>query len=320
MLVLNNTDIAQLLSFQEVIEAVETALIDNEKKKCFAPQRLHFDREENTFLVMPSFSESHFGTKLVSVVPDNSTKQLPVTNGVMILNDAKTGMPLAIFNAAKLTALRTGALGAIGIKYMTPPNVSSIGLIGCGVQGIHQALFACSVRQIEIIYCLERTPESVQKLAFEINHFFPNVTIVPCKTAEEILSLTDVIVAASRSAEPVLPDNPDMLQGKHFISIGSYKPDMQELPDSVFRLAGKLAIDSDGARKEVGDIINPIKKGLITEENVFTLGKVLTNEQQINVNQTTVYKSAGMALFDLFVAQEMYKAAVAKKAGQLIQL
>ncbi|WP_158267124.1 ornithine cyclodeaminase family protein [Chitinophaga niastensis] len=315
MLVLNNHEIAGLLSLDEVIATVEAALIANEQNSCLVPKRMHIDWGENTFLSMPSFSDTYFGTKLVSVVPGNNKQQLAVTNGAMLLNDAHTGFPLAIMNAAKLTALRTGALGAIGIRYMTPPDINTVGLIGCGVQGIQQAIFACAVRPVTKIYCLQRSATSMTAFTAELREQFPSVAVIPCKDAATILQHTNVIIAASRSATPVLPNDTRLLENKHFISIGSYKPDMQELPDHVFRLSGKLAIDSVFAKTETGDIINPLRKGILQEKDVFTIGKLLTGEVKVDVTGTTAYKSAGMALFDLFMAKALYEAAKARNIG-----
>ncbi|RBL90366.1 ornithine cyclodeaminase family protein [Chitinophaga flava] len=315
MLVLNDNEISGLLSSEEVIATVEAALVANEQNSCVVPKRMHIDWGENTFLSMPSFSDTYFGTKLVSVVPANRSQQLAVTNGAMLLNDASTGFPLAIMNAAKLTALRTGALGAIGIKYMTPPDIDSIGLIGCGVQGIQQAIFATAVRPVKKIYCLQRSAAGMTTFTAALRRYSPSVQIVPCNDVITILQQTDVIIAASRSATPVLPDDASLLENKHFISIGSYKPDMQELPDHVFRLSGKLAIDSVFAKVETGDIINPLRKGILQEEDVFTIGKLLTGEVKIDVTRTTAYKSAGMALFDLFMAKALYETAKARDIG-----
>ena len=87
------------------------------------------------------------------------------------------------------------------------------------------------------------------------------MTITPGDDVGELLARTDVVIAATTSAEPVLPDDPALLAGKHFISVGSYRPAMQELPDAVYRLAGHLVLDSDFARHEVGDAINRLKRG-----------------------------------------------------------
>jgi len=318
MLVLNNNDIGSLLSFQQVLQAVEEAMVFYEKEPDAVPRRMHLDHGPDTLLCMPSFGKEFFGTKLVSVVPGNTAENLPVTNGLMVLNDTRTGLPLAILNASKLTALRTGAVGAVGIKYMTPENSSSVGLIGCGIQGMHQAVFACSVRPVNTIHVLVRTKETFQRTKEFIREHHPRVKVKPNASSEELLSKTDIIIAASRSATPILNNHSPLLRGKHFISVGSYKPSMQELPDEVYRLAGQLVIDSEFARHETGDTVLPVKKGILKEENIFTIGKLITGEKKTDRNATTVYKSAGMALFDLFVGQSLYLAAKEKKAGTTV--
>ncbi|HOY17921.1 MAG TPA: ornithine cyclodeaminase family protein [Haliscomenobacter sp.] len=320
MLILNNEQISSLLSLEEITAAVESAMVSYENQSSSVPRRMHLDHGENTLLCMPSFGGGYFATKLVSVVPGNKNKALPVTNGALLLNDAETGLPLALMNAAKLTALRTGALGAVGIRYMTPANIDSIGLIGTGVQGLHQAIFACSVRPIQTIYSLYRQAEGFEKLRYFVQQHYPAVKVVACKMAEELLEKTEVLIAATTSASPVLPNDAALLRGKHFISIGSYKPNMQELPAAVYQLAGQLAIDSEFARHETGDIINAVERGWVLAENVYTIGKLITGARQIDVHQTTAYKSAGMALYDLFTARALYQKAVETGIGVEVAL
>jgi ornithine cyclodeaminase len=319
MLILSNTEIANILSLAEIIEAVEDALVAYEKKETFVPKRMHLDHGNNTLLCMPSFAKHYFGTKLVSVVPGNRDRSLPVTNGAMVLNDTETGLPLALLNASKLTALRTGALGAIGVKYLAPRSETTFGLIGCGVQGLHQAIFICAIRKMSKVHFLHRSDESALNLISFIKEHHPDQLVEACYSVEELLSKTNIIVAATSSL-PILPNEPELLRGKHFIGIGSYKPSMQEFPDEVYKLAGMLAIDSEFARHETGDIINPLKAGFIKEENVFAIGKIILGERTVDVNKTTAYKSAGMALFDLFVAQRMYEQALRKNIGTNVLL
>ena len=188
-------------------------------------------------------------------------------------------------------------------------------MIGCGVQGIHQAVFACSVRSLSTVHYLHRSDEGATRLTSFLDSYFPGVSIVASHSPEELLSKTNVVITATPSTEPVLPNEENLLKGKHFISIGSYKPSMQELPDAVYKLAGKLFIDSEFARVEAGDCINPVKNKILKESDIYTIGKILTKEQTVDVHQTTVYKSAGMAVFDLFVAQAMYEKAIKSKIG-----
>jgi ornithine cyclodeaminase len=129
-----------------------------------------------------------------------------------------------------------------------------------------------------------------------------------------------VVITATTSSERVLPDEPSLIKGRHFISIGSYKPTMQELPDCVYRLAGRLVIDSEFAREEVGDVINPVRKGILKEADVFSIGKLITGQRSVDLCRTTAYKSVGMALYDLYVAQAFYEAAVHKGIGHHVHL
>lgn len=320
MRILNNQQINGLLQLNEIISAVEAAMITHEDQSSAVPQRMKIDYGNNTLLCMPAFSYNFFSTKLVSVVPGNTALQLPVTNGILVLNDAKTGLPLAMMNAAKLTALRTGAIGSLGIKYLTRENSNSIGLVGSGFQGIHQAIFACCVRPIKTVYCLYRSEAAFRNLTAFINQYCPEVKTQACQTAEELLQRTQIIIAATTSDTPVLPEADSLLENKHYFSIGSFKPTMQELPDGVYRLAGQLVLDSEFARHEAGDAINPVKNGILDKEQVFSLGKVILGQRKIDINKTTAFKSTGMALFDLFVAEAMYKAAVDNDIGYEVEI
>ncbi|MBI1767890.1 MAG: ornithine cyclodeaminase family protein, partial [Bacteroidetes bacterium] len=283
MLILDNEQVGKLLSLQQVIDAVEEAIIAYENKSALVPKRMHLDNGKNTLLCMPSWGSDSFGTKLVAIAPDNAIKNLPVTNGAMLLNDAATGIPLALINASKLTALRTGAIGAIGVKYITPESETSIGLIGCGVQGTHQIIFSCAVRPIKTVFYLQRSSTKIDDITSLVNEHHPAIRLIPCRTVEEILERTNIVIAATTSVIPVLPSNESLLKGKHFISVGSYKPSMQELPDAVYKLAGELCIDSEFARFETGDIINPIKLGFIEGKNVYSIGKLLLKQRNLDV-------------------------------------
>jgi len=318
MLVLSNQQVGELLSLQEVIDTVEKAIIDYEKKLAVVPKRMHIDNGKNTLLCMPSWGADVFGTKLVAVAPDNATKNLPVTNGAMLLNQGDTGMPLALINASKLTAMRTGAFGAIGLKYITPNDESSIGLIGCGVQGAHQLIFACAARPINTVYYFDLSTAKLPDLLDLMKLHHPQVKLVPCKTPEEVVKHVNIVISATTSSNPVFANDEKLVIGKHFVSIGSYKPTMQEFPDAVYKLAGELSIDSEFARYETGDIINPLNNGLISEENVYTIGKLVMGERKLNTAKTTVFKSAGMALFDLYVAQLAFEEAINKKIGTTV--
>jgi ornithine cyclodeaminase len=321
MLALSAIDVLRLLTPAETVALVESAARATAGSADWVvPQRQHVKWAEGTLLTMPAIGAGAMAVKLVSVVPGNAARKLPVTNGLVVLADAGTGLPLAIMDAAAVTAMRTGAVGALGLKYLSPAGAGSVGIVGAGVQGAWQAITACAVRPVRTVFALRRSAAAFERFRATLAAHAPGVTVVACESASELLSRTDVIVTATTSAEPVLPDDPALLAGRHFIAIGSYERHMRELPDAVFRLAGRLVLDSEFARHEVGEAVRPVAQGILRDTDLFTIGELICGTRTVDVAGTTAYKSAGMALYDLYVAKALYEAARRGSVGQEITL
>jgi ornithine cyclodeaminase/alanine dehydrogenase-like protein (mu-crystallin family) len=335
MIVLTENDLKQLVTPTVLVDAVQSAALAAIAGNAVVPPRLHVQwAPQRTLLAMPSAAMdatqgiAAMGTKLVSVVPDNAARGLPVTNGLMVISNWETGLPVAILNAATLTAQRTGAVGALGMRCLTPSHIDAIGIIGCGVQGTWQAIFACAVRPVRAVYFLSRSEESGARfestVRAQVEWFSPEcaarLQFKRCQDARDLIRKADLIVTATTSTEPVMPGEAQLLNGKHFIGIGSFRPDMQELPDAVCELAGSLVIDSEAARHETGDVLGPVSRGVLKTENVFHIGEVIAGRRVIDTERTTAYKSVGMALFDLYVATLFVEAAQRQGIGQSVAL
>lgn len=321
MIALSATDVLRLLTPAQTVALVESAaLAAAGSTDWVVPARQHVKWAQGTLLTMPAIGAGAMAVKLVSVVPSNARRKLPVTNGLMILADSGTGLALAIMDAAALTAMRTGAVGALGLKYTTPAGVASVGIVGAGVQGAWQAITAGAVRPVRTVFALRRSAAAFERFCTTLAAHAPGVTVVACESAAEVLSRTEVIITATTSADPVLPDDPQLLAGRHFIAIGSYERHMRELPDAVFRLAGHLVLDSEFARHEVGEAVRPVEQGILKEADFSTIGELASGRRTLDVARTTAYKSAGMALFDLYVAKALHEAARRRGVGQEVTL
>ena len=320
MLVLNANDLIGLLPPTKIIDAVEAALRAHLAGSIVAPPRLHLHWDDHTLLAMPAANKTAAAVKVVSVVPSNASRNLPVTIGAMLLSDGTTGAPMAILNSGALTAQRTGAVGALGVKYLTPPDIRTVGIVGCGVQGAWQAIFACAVRPVAEIFVYSRSMSSFERFSELVCGHVPNIRITAVGSARELLERTSLIVAATTSPEPVLPDEPALLENKHFISVGSFRPTMQELPNSVYRLAGQLAVDSEHAAHEVGDVINALQAGLVQKTDVFSIGECVLGKRVVDASRTTAYKTVGAAMYDLFAAEAFYRAAKTQGVGLEVAL
>jgi ornithine cyclodeaminase len=270
--------------------------------------------------MMPAAAEGCVGVKLVSVVPANAKRNMPLVQGVMILSDAVSGRPVALMEAASLTALRTAAVGAVGVKHTTDAASDTVGIVGCGTQGVWQATFACAVRPVKELFVFNRSQGAIRSFTEQVSRNTPHVQITPCQSVDQLLSRTSIVITATSSSDPVLPNKSEQIAGKHFVSIGSFRPSMQELPDIVYQLSGQLIIDSEAALHEVGDVINPLKKGLVKPTDIFTLGPLIRGERAIDIARTTVFKSVGMALYDLFVAKALLDEAKRRGVGRDIDI
>jgi len=288
------------------VTAMEQAFIDTAQGVVEVPQRVHIDRGPNTLLLMPCFGSSYFSTKLVSVFPNNLLKKEPMIYGSVLLNDGQTGRPLAVMDGSKLTAMRTAAVGAVGIKYLASEEASNLGVVGLGIQGFHQALFACTQRSIRTLRIMDHSREVMARFTDRFNAFYPAIKVIPCSSAEELCKASEIIITATGSHQHVVPAHGGWWKGKTIVGIGSYKPDMREFPDEIFMDLEQVFVDTPVALGETGDLVAPLKTGLIDEAQIFPLWDLILDRVKPS-GETRFFKSVGMAAFDLYGAKLVFE-------------
>lgn len=203
-------------------------------------------------------------------------------------------------------------MGGVGIRHLSRKNCHTVGIVGAGVQGFHQAIYACAARDIRTIYIFNHSSRDlddyVDRLEKAIDN--PGTKVVQCKTVEELTAKSDIICATTPSTEPVLPDDKELLRGKCIIAIGSYTPEMREIPDAVWDLVDKVYIELPYACEECGDLSQPIKEGRLTSDKIVLMSDYLASkEEEADTGKTTYFKSVGMGLFDVCIAQRILEEA-----------
>ena len=309
MLLIDSDTIGNAAPIRDWIAAMEQAFIDTAEGKVYVPLRTHLDRGKNTHLVMPCFGERFFSTKLVSVFPENLKKEEPIIYGSVILNDGDSGKPLAVLDGSKLTAMRTAAVGSVGINYLADKDADSLGIIGLGIQGFHQALFACQIRPITKLRIFDRTPSTAARFQERFRAFYKEIEIIPCKSALELCNLSNIIITATGSHFPVVPKEGRWWKGKTLIGIGSYKPDMREFPDEIFSELNHVYVDTLHGLLEAGDLIGPVRNKVLMEDHILPLSDLILKKNQLK-GETQFFKSVGMAAFDLYGAKLVYEKSV----------
>ncbi|AKO93049.1 ornithine cyclodeaminase family protein [Priestia filamentosa] len=325
MLILNTEDQKSLADMNEIIEWAAISLKEFSAERTVTPIRsaLPFGEGQNTALVMPSVAEGlgSLGLKVVNVAPHNKKLGKKTINGVVMLSDCETGEPLALLEGSYLTMMRTGALSGVATKYLSREDSKKLCVIGTGEQakGLIEAVLA--VRDIEEILLYNRTEQKAQEFAEYIkNKFSKQVRVY--SDPNDAVSEADIVVTTTNSSTPVFSET--LRSGVHVNAVGSFRPTMQELPSHVISQADKVVVESkEAALEETGDLQVPIQEGTFNPSNIYgELGRIVNEEYKGRENnqEITVFKSVGLAVVDIVIAQYFYKKAIENKVGTSIQL
>lgn len=313
MIFLGKEEVEKLVDPNEIMDQIEEAYRIFGADAYYMPPRPVIEHENKTLIYMPCFTEDIIGTKMLTIFPENAKLGLPSLDGLVILNDRTTGAPLAIMDGQAVTAWRTGAVGGVGIRHLSRKDARTVGIVGAGAQGFHQAVYACAARNIETVYIWNHSNRDLRDFMARLKKTIadPAVEVVQCKTVEELVKASDIICTATPSEEPVLPNDRELLEGKCIIGIGSYTPQMREIPDVIWDLVDNVYIELPYACEESGDLSQPLAEGRLTMDRVVLMDKFLASgadEDEI-AKKTTYFKSVGMGLFDVCVAQKLLEKA-----------
>jgi len=320
MLVLDGKTIEGMVDPKEMVNMAEAAFRIFKRGSFTMPERYGVEKDGRTLLYMPCFTEEFFGTKILTLIPENRQRGLPSIDGMVILNDKDTGEQLAVMDGKSITAWRTAAVGAFGASRLAYAGAECVGIVGCGVQGMHQAVCICAVRGIKRVALYDKYKD-LSLVESELKKLLPAGTeCVKCASAAELLRCSDIVVTTTFSNEPVLPDDAALLKGKCYIAVGSYKPYMHELPDGLFSLADRVYVDLMHACEESGDIITPLERGLLRKDDIHLIHELLEGGSAPQPGATAVFKTVGMALMDIYAAGFFYKKALELGIGQRAEL
>lgn len=308
MIVLSRKEIEEFMNLNEMMDQIEEAYRIFGTGEYYMPPRPSVEHENKTLMYMPCYTKDVIGTKILSIFPENAALGLPSIDGVVLLNDPVTGTPVAVLDGQAVTAYRTGAVGGVGIRHLSGKDCHTVGIVGAGVQGFHLALYACAAREIHTVYIYNHSSrdltEYLDRLEKTIDN--PAVKVVQCKTVEELVRKSEIICTATPAKEPVLPDDKALLAGKCIIAVGSYTPQMREIPDAIWDLVDKVYIELPYACEESGDLSQPLSEGRLTKDKIMLMDQYLASGTQKGVSKgTTYFKSVGMGLFDICIAQKL---------------
>jgi len=297
-LYLNEEQVRKHLRMEKLIPAMEKALIEFSAGKVMQPVRsvITVDPPGGFFGMMPARTPDGLGIKLVTFYPKNAERSIPTHMATIFLVDPETGVPLAVMDGTLITEMRTAAVSAVATKLLASPDAKILAILGSGVQARSHVEALRLVRRFEEIRVWSPTKAHAEQFAKQIG--------AKAMSAEDVVRGADVVVTATSSKKPVLCGT-WLTAGCHVNAVGACRPDWRELDDEA--MANVVFVDSrEAAMKESGDVI------LSGAEIYAELGEALAGKVPPRANETTIFKSLGMAVEDVAAAMLVYRSATDK--------
>jgi ornithine cyclodeaminase/alanine dehydrogenase-like protein (mu-crystallin family) len=324
MLILTADEVRQALPMNEAIEAMKRAYASLSEGTAEVPlrTRLPIPGSEALSLFMPAYVSSQDGdalaVKIVSLFPGNPGRGLAYIQAAVLAFDPQTGRAIALLEGSSLTAIRTGAASGAAIDLLARPESKTVAVFGAGAQGRTQLEAACTARHIATAFIFDADPDKAGLFALEMmaKGFAKEVRVA--SSSRQAAGNVDIICTATTSKKPVFEDQ-DIKPGTHISAVGSYTPEMQEIPAETL-LRAKIFVDSRTASlEEAGDLIQPLQAGLFDESHIcgelgdVVLGKVPGRQ---SAEEITFFKSVGVAVQDAMAAQLALRNARKMKIGR----
>lgn len=309
----------QLMSEQETREALPfpsliDALADMFRSGCEMPVRHHHDLEvpgepDATMLLMPAWVPGGYaGVKIVNVMPGNAERRLPAVAAEYLLSDARTGEMLALIDGGELTARRTAAASALAARFLAREDAEHLVIVGTGRLSLNLIGAHMAARPIRKVTVWGRSREKAQAIA--------DTAIAECGVdahatvdLDEAVASADIVSSCTLSETPLIKGSL-LKPGCHVDLVGAFKPTMRESDDDAIRRASVFVDTRAGCIKEGGDIVQPLKSGVLREEDIrsdlFEMCRGAHGGRSSD-DEITLFKSVGAALEDLAGAILAYK-------------
>jgi len=320
-LVIEERLVKEILEMKDVIPAVETAFRERGHGNVEMPPKMYIMYPKGDLRVMPAYLKNlkQSGLKAVTVFPDNpKEKNIPTVLATVILVDTESGAPLAVMGGSWLTAMRTGAAGAIATKCLARKDAKNIAFIGTGIQAHTQLLAHKEVMKIENAYAVDANAESAKKFV----EFAESLGIhAEAADGASACRNADVLVTTTPVRQPIVK-NEWIHEGMHINAIGADAPGKEELEPEILKRA-RIVIDDWEQASHSGEINVPVSKKMITKRNIAAeLGEIVAGKKKGRKSDSdiTVFDSTGLGIQDIVTATIVLEKARAQNKGLRVKL
>jgi alanine dehydrogenase len=261
------------------------------------PAKVYLDSPPyGDFRAMPALGDGLALLKWVTSFPGNSARGLPVVRGEVLLSDAETGEELAVIECSSVTSLRTGAAAAVSAQVLAAEGATSVGIIGCGVNGASAARCLAAAGYGPGV-CADPRVDPAEALAKELGWRAGD---------RGEAAGQDVVVTVTPGEEPVVLQS-DLRPGQHLAALGADAHGKQEVDLAAVERC-RLFCDEWEQASAGGELANAVDAGLVERDDVTQLGDVLNGTPGRGAeDEITMFDSTGLAIQDLAICQAVYQ-------------
>jgi len=319
--------LATNVSMERVLEIIESVLSLHDSNEVILPSKVILDmgeKERGRINAMPAYLGGKFeicGMKWIAGFPKNPAKYgIPRAHALTILNDAETGVPLAVMDGTYISAMRTGAVTGVGAKYLANPDSEVLGIIGCGVQAKTQIMgLMAAIPSIKALKGYDiQTPAAEKFLAWASETFGLKCEVA--RSPRQAVEGSDIVVTVTVADKPIVKDS-WLKKGCMLAHIGSY----QEEEEAVIFNADKVVVDiwEEVLHRGTPLLAKLFKAGKIGEDRIHAnIGAIINGKKKGRENreEKIFYSPLGLGSEDIGVASLVYSEAREKGLGVSLKL
>ena len=324
ILFLDRRDVEALLPIEECIEVMAATLAELARGEAQQPLRSALWLADRRGLLgtmpaaIPARGEAPavLALKALTVFPANWAKGEETHLGFVLLFEAQAGRPLALLDAAAITAIRTAAVSAVATRALANPDAGDLALLGAGAQARTHLEAMQAVRPLRRVRVWSRTPENARRFA-AAESARRGVPVEAVATPEQALAGADLVCTVSAAREPILAGE-RLAPGCHVNAVGACTPNARELDGAAIRRARVFVDRRESAWHEAGDLILPLRAGEVDESCVAgELGELLlgTVVGRRSPGEVTLFESLGLGVEDAAAGRHVYLEALAAGRG-----
>ena len=314
---INEGEVRQLLTMPMAIAAVEEVSRKQAEGSVVVHPRRRFE--------LPGGGFFHYMAAMDTEAGRIAMKQYTFVQGklcfLVSLYSTETGELLALIEADYMGQMRTGAASGVATKYLAHRLAKSAAIIGAGGQARTQLEAVHNVRMLDSVYVYSRNAERRKKFCEEMSESL-GLNVYPMDSAAVAAQSAEIICTVTTSSKPVLR-GVDVRPGVHINAVGANHAHKRELDDDVIAKANLIYVDSLAqSQQEAGDLIIPFLKQKERWSQVFELAQLVADKAPGRTKdiQVTLFKSNGVASWDLAMAAKVYALACEKGLGRELPL